>query len=95
MRFTACHFLENLPSPIFFRHVAFIIDGSTSIAKRDFDICEYFGADFLSHSQSYWEIYNGLWDTENILRIYQLYPLQIDWWQRRAVQHSTSDIDQH
>lgn len=46
VRFTACHFLENLPSPIFFRHVAFIIDGSTSIAKRAFDICEYFGADF-------------------------------------------------
>ena len=45
---------------------------------------------FLSHSQSYWEIYNGLWDTENI---YQLDPLQIDWWQRRAVQNSTSDID--
>lgn len=47
---------------------------------------------FLSHSQSYWEIYSGLWDTENI---YQLDPLQIDGWQRRAVQHSISDIDQH
>ena len=30
---------------------------------------------FLSHIQSYWEISNGLWDTENI---YQLDPLQID-----------------
>ena len=23
---------------------------------------------FLSHSQSYWEIYSGLWDTENIFK---------------------------